>query len=151
VSAPAGWLLCNGQSVSRTTYSDLFAAIETNFGSGDGATTFNVPDMRGRFLRGWDNGAGRDPDRGSRPVMTAGGNSGDNIGSIQADEIKSHWHYLGVMNEPRNDLNIPDLGGTNRRRFDNTFDPATNAGSTFSSGGSETRPVNAFVNYIIKY
>lgn len=53
-SAPAGWLLANGQAVSRTTYADLYNAIGTTFGAGDGSTTFNVPDFRGRFPVGVD-------------------------------------------------------------------------------------------------
>ena len=51
-TAPTGWLLCQGQAVSRTTYAKLFAVIGTTYGSGDGSTTFNVPDMRGRFPLG---------------------------------------------------------------------------------------------------
>lgn len=57
-SAPTGWLLCDGSAVSRTTYADLFAAISTNFGIGDGSTTFNVPDCRGRVKVGTGSGAG---------------------------------------------------------------------------------------------
>lgn len=51
--APTGWLICDGSAVSRTTYSDLFAAVGTSFGSGDGSTTFNIPDMRGRVPTGY--------------------------------------------------------------------------------------------------
>ena len=71
-TAPTGWLQCNGAAVSRTTYSDLFAAIGTVYGSGDGSTTFNVPEMRGEFLRGWDNARGIDSARaiGSRQDAT---------------------------------------------------------------------------------
>ncbi|MGY0794330.1 phage tail protein [Azospirillum argentinense] len=53
-AAPAGWLKANGALVSRTTYADLFAAIGTTFGAGDGSTTFKLPDLRGEFVRGWD-------------------------------------------------------------------------------------------------
>jgi len=53
-TAPTGWLLCDGSAVSRTTYATLFAAISTVWGTGDGSTTFNVPDLRGQFLRGYD-------------------------------------------------------------------------------------------------
>lgn len=53
-SAPAGWLLCQGQSVSRTTYSELFAAIGTTYGSGDGSATFNLPNLKGRIPVGYD-------------------------------------------------------------------------------------------------
>lgn len=62
-SAPTGWLKANGAAVSRTTYSRLFAAIGTLFGVGDGSTTFNLPDLRGEFVRGWDDGRGIDTGR----------------------------------------------------------------------------------------
>lgn len=65
-TAPAGWLLCEGAPVSRATYADLFAVIGTAFGSGNGSSTFNVPDLRGVFLRGADGGTGRDPDAAKR-------------------------------------------------------------------------------------
>lgn len=60
---PAGFLKCNGAAISRTTYAALFAAIGTTWGSGDGATTFNIPDLRGEFLRCWDDGRGVDSGR----------------------------------------------------------------------------------------
>ena len=59
-SAPTGWLKCNGAAVSRTDYEDLFDSIGTTYGSGDGSTTFNLPDLRGEFLRCWDDGRGID-------------------------------------------------------------------------------------------
>ena len=62
-SVPTGWLECDGSTVSRTTYSDLFTAIGDTFGAGDGSTTFAIPDLRGEFLRGWDNGRGIDASR----------------------------------------------------------------------------------------
>lgn len=62
-SAPAGFLKCSGQAVSRTTYAALFTAIGTLYGAGDGSTTFNLPDLRGEFLRGLDDGRGVDVDR----------------------------------------------------------------------------------------
>jgi microcystin-dependent protein len=62
-SVPAGWLKCNGSAVSRTTYSALFAAIGVTYGAGDGSTTFNLPDMRGEFARGLDDGRGIDSGR----------------------------------------------------------------------------------------
>jgi microcystin-dependent protein len=63
-TAPTGWLAANGTAVSRTTYAALFAAIGTVFGSGDGSTTFNLPDLRAEFIRGIDNGRGVDSGRG---------------------------------------------------------------------------------------
>lgn len=62
-SAPTGWLKANGAAVSRTTYASLFSAIGTTFGSGDGSTTFNLPDLRAEFVRGWDDGRGVDSGR----------------------------------------------------------------------------------------
>lgn len=63
-TAPTGFLKANGAAVSRTSYAALFAAIGTTFGAGDGSTTFNVPDLRGEFLRGFDDGRGVDSGRG---------------------------------------------------------------------------------------
>lgn len=80
-NAPAGFLVCNGAAVSRTNYSRLFSIIGTRFGAGDGSTTFNLPDLRGMFLRGWAlGGFPTDPGR----VM----------GSFQADAFKAHKHDL---------------------------------------------------------
>lgn len=62
-TAPAGWLECNGAAISRTAYANLFAVVGTTFGAGDGSTTFNLPDLRGEFIRGWDDGRGVDAGR----------------------------------------------------------------------------------------
>lgn len=77
-AAPAGWLKCNGATVSRSTFSKLFARIGTTFGAGDGVNTFVLPDMRGLFMRAWDDGRGID---GSRE-----------LGSYQDNMIQSHTH-----------------------------------------------------------
>ena len=61
-TAPEGWLKCNGATISRTTYAELFNAIGTTFGAGDGST-FGLPDLRGEFIRGWDDGRGVDSGR----------------------------------------------------------------------------------------
>lgn len=83
-TAPAGWLECNGTAISRVTYAALFAVIATAWGVGDGSTTFNLPDFRGYFPRGYDNGAGIDPARV--------------FGSLQADGLKSHTHTQNAHN-----------------------------------------------------
>ena len=77
-TAPSGYLKCNGAAVSRTTYADLFAIIGTTHGAGDGSSTFNVPDLRGEFVRGWDDSRGVD--------------SGRSFGSSQSDANKQHNH-----------------------------------------------------------
>jgi microcystin-dependent protein len=139
-TAPAGWLLCNGAKVSRSTYASLYTVIGNASGSAD-ANSFNVPDLRGRFLRGWDNAIGRDLDRASRTAMATGGNAGDAIGSVQTDAFKSHTHT-----EYRTDPGgtFVDKGGYGWPNY--TY--PTESGAT---GGSETRPINAYVNYIIKF
>jgi len=72
LSAPSGFLICDGSLISRTTYANLFGLIGEFYGEGDLSTTFAIPDMQGRFIRGLDNGAGRDPDALSRSSgMTA--------------------------------------------------------------------------------
>jgi microcystin-dependent protein len=84
-TAPTGWLVCDGSQVSRSQYADLFAAIGTAHGAGDGSSTFHLPDFRGRFLRGADGGAARDPDRASRTAANSGGAVGDAVGSVQGN------------------------------------------------------------------
>ncbi len=144
--APAGWLLCDGSAVSRTTYSALFATTGTAYGAGDTSTTFNLPDLRGRFLRGTDNGAGNDPDSAGRTALNAGGNVGDTVGSVQAHALASHSHgYAGAFTvEPI--VNGHPQGGSNTN-----YTVWGYPGTTSPSGGNETRPGNVGVNYIIKY
>jgi len=60
---PEGWLLCDGRAVSRDVFADLFNMLGASFGTGDGSTTFNLPDLRGEFIRGYDDGRGVDSDR----------------------------------------------------------------------------------------
>lgn len=74
-AAPTGWLKANGAAVSRTLYAALFQAVRTTYGAGDGRTTFNLPDLRGEFIRGWDDGRGID--------------SGRTLGSAQGDAIRN--------------------------------------------------------------
>lgn len=152
-SAPSGYVLCNGSEVSRTTFADLFAVLGVSHGSGDGSTTFNLPDYRGRFLRGVDSGVGRDPDVGSRSSMNAGGNSGDDVGSIQDASFAAHQHIQGYGSTVGPSPRYGSISGLTPARADFYTAGAsdTTAGALVSSnGGSETRPINAYVNYIIK-
>jgi len=138
---PTGFRLCDGSAVSRSQYADLFAAIGTAWGSGDGATTFNLPDLRGRFLRGVDNGAGRDPDSGSR-TADAGGNTADLVGSVQGSDFETHSHDIYWVQA------TAPTGGPGFVNVVPSIQPTPYLTGSF--GGSETRPVNAYVNYIIK-
>jgi len=139
-SVPIGHLECDGSAVSRTTYSGLFAEISTIYGIGDGATTFNLPDYRGEFLRGFDNGAGNDPDSGSR-TDAGGGNVGDNIGTKQLDDLESHVHNLQFQETNKTS------GGAD---CSDVVDSGSNK-DTDATGGNETRPRNVYVMYIIKH
>lgn len=77
-SAPPGWLKCNGAAISRTTYAKLFAIIGTRYGAGDGVNTFNLSDLRGKFIRAWSDGAAYD--------------AGRVLGSDQANQNRAHAH-----------------------------------------------------------
>ena len=94
-TAPEGWLECDGRSLDGavgSTYRNLFVAIGKNFGSGNGsATGFNLPDLRGRFVRGWNHTSTNDPDAASR-WNTSGGNPGNRVGSYQDDQTRTHTH-----------------------------------------------------------
>lgn len=83
-STPEGYLLCNGQAVSRTTYADLFAAIGENFGAGDGATTFALPDLRDKFVLG----------AGNKPIGETGGEDEHTLtaGEIAHIHVTGRWH-----------------------------------------------------------
>jgi microcystin-dependent protein len=142
-SAPTGYLKCNGAAVSRSTYAALFAAISTQYGAGDGSTTFNVPDLRGEFIRGWDDGRGVD--------------SGRSFGTAQGQATKA----------PNNPWTTDTQGGHNHGlqaggfRGGDDSGVATNYGTAFgnqgdhmhtiSGGDSETRPRNVALLYCIKF
>jgi microcystin-dependent protein len=140
---PPGWLLCDGQQVSREDYHRLFSAIGTAWGVGDSITTFNLPDLRGYFLRGRDHGTGRDPDSRER-TGSHNGNSGDAVGSYQQDELRSHKHSVPL------DLHGAADNFSLAWSPDANEDYALNLGTGYT-GGSETRPKNAYVDFIIKY
>jgi len=148
-AAPPGWLLCDGAPISRTQYSALFSVIGVKHGAGDLVSTFNVPDYRGRFLRGVDHGQGRDPDRATRTAMNTGGATGDEVGSVQQASLASHFHNVGVASSDQLGSN-PALNLNNQGIPIAQIAPTTSR-STTSAGGAETRPVNANVNFIIKY
>ena len=133
-TAPAGWLKANGALVSRTTYADLFAAIGTTFGAGDGSTTFALPDLRGEFLRGWDDGRGVD--------------GGRSFGSVQSDAFRAHSHdVIGWGNNNQNRGNgLATAGGG-----DGYTTPNTGLNLAQATGASETRPRNVALLACIKF
>lgn len=137
-TAPAGYLPCDGSAVSRTTYAQLFAAVGTAFGAGNGTTTFNIPDMRAMFPRGWDNGRGIDQPR--------------DFGSTQQDDNKAHTHYhtdTYFSFENGNDTTFGSgLSGATSRDFNNSM--YTNTRLTQSQGTTEARPKNVALLFCIK-
>lgn len=94
---PTGYLLCYGQAVSRTTYADLFAVIGTTYGAGDGSTTFNLPDLRGRFPLGQDDMGGASADRVTAAAAdTLGGTGGAETHTLTVAELASHRHSFAA-------------------------------------------------------
>lgn len=92
-TAPAGWLLCYGQAISRSTYAALFNIIGTTFGTGDGSTTFNLPDMRGRFPLGQDDMGGSSANRvTATEADNLGQGSGAETHTLTVSEMPSHHH-----------------------------------------------------------
>ena len=171
---PVGYLECNGSAVSRTVYAALFAKIGTTYGSGDGSTTFNLPDLRGEFIRGWDNGRGVDPTRllGSTQSNTTALPNTSFTGSTSS---YTHNHGVGDGTNNVNTVNAGSYGLIRRTNSGNngTITNADNVGSgnepdlynsprvipndshshtvTVSGGGdSETRPRNIAMVYAIK-
>ena len=149
-TAPAGWLKANGAAVSRTAYAALFAAIGTTYGAGDGRSTFNLPDLRGEFLRGWDDGRGVDTGRA--------------LGSAQADAVRQHYHGIGYIS-PNNDdgafvvrnwttaeqQNLQFINGNGNSAI-RTLSASSNLGTTnaIDEPAGETRPRNVALLAIIK-
>lgn len=133
-TAPTGWLKANGAAVSRTAYADLFAAIGTAFGAGDGVNTFNLPDLRGEFLRGWDDGRGVDI---SRQAFTA-----------QGDEVRTHNHGSTVTAFLVIDPSSTSGGEQVQGGVNNAVKRAT---TTANYGGTETRPRNIALLTCIKF
>tara|TARA_A100001515_G_scaffold116870_1_gene98734 strand:- start:135 stop:1274 length:1140 start_codon:yes stop_codon:yes gene_type:complete len=167
-SVPTGYLECNGAAVSRTTYAALFAFIGTSYGAGNGSSTFNLPDLRGEFIRGFDNGRGVD--------------SGRSVASSQGSQNDSHNHSVSIT------TSTTSLTGTITKisetyasggggatgvftkgssasasntpsRVDSSpagsvsMDASHNhsvSGNTANQGGNESRPRNIAMMYIIK-
>ena len=129
-TAPTGWLKANGAAISRTVYADLYAKIGTIYGAGDGSSTFNLPDMRGVFPRGWDDSRGLD--------------SGRAFGSYQADEFGSHSHNLSTTWGSQG-------CATGTARYPAVYNIAGFQPTTVAVGGSETRPKNVALLACIKY
>lgn len=143
-----GWFPCDGRELKNLLFPELFAAIRYANG-GDGSTSFRLPDYRGYFLRGVDQGTGRDPDVNKRKPPASLGNAGDNPGSIQsyATGMPSKPFVLTVSHLPtRSEIgNLGSLSLNIMARWNSGF-----VDLQFRGGSLETRPVNKYVYFIIK-
>lgn len=176
--ARQGWLVCDGEEYSESDYQELENTIGVYYGRPSRAGMFKVPDLRGRFLRGVDDGTQRDPDAASRTASAPGGNTGDRVGSLQEDENKSHKHeyfdesqriiQLNELSLVRQKLEAdpnykadsvvedpPDMPLTVQLTagqlagLNNLIDRYAKR-DTSTNDGKETRPKNIYVNWIIK-
>lgn len=152
MAIPDTFLSCDGRAVSRTQYRALFQRIGTSFGAGNGSTTFNLPDLRAEFIRGWDGGRGIDPDR--------------ILGSSQAQQNKQHTHTGSANSTGNHNHTIPNQhifsggtgvqAGSNLRHNENAAVlPIGSAGNhshtiTLISAGAENRPKNVALIPAIK-
>lgn len=156
--------------MSRANYSSLFAVISTSWGHGDNSSTFNLPDLRGVFLRGVDGTRGLDTDKDTRNASAAGANRGNSVGSLQLSANLAHNHGGGshkhddaghshvVTRVPSVDGCAAAGGGGGSCVSSPSVVTTTGYASISlsgpiisSNGGNESRPVNVNVNYIIKF
>jgi microcystin-dependent protein len=129
-NVPLGFLECDGSAVSRSTYLALFNEIGVIYGIGDNVTTFNLPDLRGNFVRGWDNSRGQDP-----TVDRA-------IGTFQDEAVGPHTHPL---------WNGTGSGGSQEASSSGGWESRTErVGAMLPNTGVETRPKNIAMMYVIK-
>lgn len=141
-TAPGGWLLCFGQAVSRATYPTLFAQIGTTYGAGDGSTTFNLPDYRGRVAAGKDNMGGTPANR----LTAAGGVVGTTLGAVGGGQthalseaqMPSHWHGPSTSNA--NFIGNAVGGGIGGSLASDMSGGLAATSSTGAKGGSEAHP-----------
>ena len=140
-TCPTGWHATDGSAVSRTTYANLFTAIGTTYGAGDGSTTFNLPDGRGYFVRTWDNGAGRDSGR------ALGSTQGGNVATTAGTITSGTGTFSGTTTPSVAQSGVTGLGSGATAAV--TFSTAAVSGTiSVTSGvvsvgsGSDTRPIN---------
>ena len=138
-TAPEGWLVCDGSAVSRTDYAGLFATIGTVWGHGDQITTFNLPDLRGEFVRGFDDGRGVD--------------EGRVFATEQEDSFKNHQHEDGLSMGPSVGEARYGLGtGSTPEYYTSVHTRSYSEPGPLTSptGENETRPRNVAMTYAIK-
>jgi len=155
-SAPTGYLLAQGQAVSRSTYSDLFSAIGTTYGVGDGSSTFNLPDLRGRVVAGKDDMGGSSA---NRLTDQTGGLNGDTLGDTGGSEthtlteaqLAAHTHGAGSYAAQYPAGGSSGGGQGNSSGFNTgTFTVVGTSGSTGGDSAHNNVQPTIILNYIIK-
>ena len=169
-TVPSGYLECNGAAVSRTTYAALFAIIGTAYGTGNGSSTFNLPDLRGEFVRGFDNG--RNADTGRSIASSQGASNASHNHSISLSGTTSTKSLTGSVQKISETFNnngvttgifskqtgfnagftpgAPDNNDAGAFNIDASHNHTFSASGTSGSQGSEARPRNVAMMYIIK-
>ena len=145
-SAPSGWFICNGSAISRTTYSELFAVIGTSFGVGDGSTTFNLPDMRGKTTMGVETGhALGDSENGALPNIKGGNNNNTSISHWTDGSTQGNASAFYEGRPSGYGVATGQLGEFRSLMFD-----ASRISSIYKNNQTKVDPANVRVNYIIK-
>ena len=160
--AALGWLVCDGTSYLKSEYSNLALAIGTSFGgSGGSKGSFNVPDLRGRFLRGTSYSSNMDPDAATRVAMNAGGAMGNAVGSLQFSasalpnnpfnflSAGDHTHTVGNVPQSSNAYALVGSHYAIANSGGRTSDTQGNHSHALGSWDNESRPVNLYVNFLI--
>ena len=163
-TVPSGYLECNGAAVSRSTYSVLFAVIGTAYGTGNGSSTFNLPDLRGEFVRGFDNGRGVDSGRSIASSQSSQfGQHNHNVSASSSSSVTDPGHKhtmnfnLGNLISSGGAFGMKDSGTADRMNTattgisvsTSTSISQSNRGGT--SNSSETRPRSIAMMYVIKF
>jgi phage-related tail fiber protein len=153
-SAPAGWLKANGAEVSRTAYAKLHQVIGNTYGAGDGLNTFALPDLRGEFIRGWDDGRGIDPARQLGSPQASQNLAHDHAGKTDVSGSHSHSYIDTDTVVSSGSLGSGSSWQINDRESQRTSGSAGSHSHNLtvnSSGGNEARPRNVALLACIKY
>ena len=154
---PSGFLLCHGQAVSRSTYSGLFSVITSIYGDGDGSSTFNLPDLRGRVIAGQDDMGGTSANRltgqtGGVDGDTLGGSGGAETHTLTEAQLAAHTHGAGsyVINTGGDSAQNSTNGAVFRQDLTQTTPVSGSSGSTGSGSAHNIVQPTFILNYVIK-